>query len=347
MTPAQEKSERWTDLAKAIESYWNLYAEPSADAEERARSVFTADDADVDLKLSELGTKFEVALPITPSSKAMAYTMRAYEIHRKDNQDTLEIILQRDFAGAAIKWLPLSAPKDLPYGYMFFSAMDFPWLDQNYPLENLWQTSRGAVAVDSSAALYYGFTRREIEDAIRRKLTELRPAHIVFDGIKFFSIHVIPVEPVEIDQGLNISVAHFPAIDADPFLPFRFDDNRLDDWKLDWFTPLSIGRREIVTRHAPVAMASRFHWRLDMGWEVGGKWVGVPGIEADTVGPSHFLLGSTVSGEKIAVLPTAFSREKVESHSAFKIDANPLRQHRFDDMPLDDMRLDRSALEWA
>ena len=97
LTPANAQSERWTDLAKAVEAFWDHNFEPSMDAFERSRSVFTADDADITLKLAERGKKFEVALPITPSSMAMAYAMRSYEIHQKDHQDALEIVLQRDF----------------------------------------------------------------------------------------------------------------------------------------------------------------------------------------------------------------------------------------------------------
>ena len=312
MTPAQAGSERWTDLAKTIEQFWSLYAEPSADAQERARSVFTSDDIDVDRKLSELGTKFEVALPITPSSKAMAYTMRAYEIHRKDHQDTLEIILQRDFAGAAVKWLPLYSPKDLPYGTVFFSSMELQWLDAAYPVGNLWQTSRGAVAVDSSTARYYGFTRRGIEDAIQRKLYELRPAHIVFDRLTFFSIHDIEVEPVEFEQACTVTKTEFISIDADPLLPFRFDDYRADDYVLDWFSPLSQGKAETVTSHSVIA-GFRFQWRLDMGHEINGEWSGVPGTETDTVSAMSNLKTESVKTAKITVLPIGFSHQRVES----------------------------------
>lgn len=311
LTPANAQSERWTDLAKAVEAFWDQNFEPSMDAFERSRSVFTADDADITLKLAERGKKFEVALPITPSSMAMAYAMRSYEIHQKDHQDALEIVLQRDFGNVVIRWMPLKAPIALPYGELFITDVENQWI--GIPESELWQTSRAKVLVDTSAALAFGLDRPAVAAALQRKLDELRPAHIVYDGMLFISWFPIEVAPVVPGAGPRISRARFATVDADPLLAFRLDDFRLDDFQLDWFSPLSLGRSQTGTHMAPARVPFRFPWRLDMGWEIGGHFRAIPGTEGDTVEPLYMLGAESETQDKIAVFPTDFSAGPVES----------------------------------
>lgn len=311
LTPARAESERWVELAKAVETFWDTYFEPHADAYERSRSVFTADDADIDVKLAERGKKFEVALPITPSSKAMAYAMRSYEIHGKDQEDTLEVILQRDFGNVVIRWMPLKAPTDLPYSELFLTDVENQWI--GYPEDRLWQTSRAKVLIDTSTALAFGLDRPAVAAALQRKLDELRPAHIVYDGLLFIAWYPIEVAPVIPVAGPRRSVSRFPTIDADPLLPFRLDDFRLDDFRLDWFSPLTLGAARTAATLAPVAVPFRFPWRLDMGWEIGGQFRARPGIEGDTVEPLYSLGADSATQDKIAVFPTDFTSGPVES----------------------------------
>lgn len=264
LSPNRAKNERWVELTESIQQFWDEEFEPHIDSYERLRSIFTADEEGIDQRLAELGSKFEVALPILPSSKAIAYSLRAYEIHRKDRRVSIEEMLQRDFKGAVIKWLPLFAVVGEDYGTRFLTEIEVS--QSGLSADQVYRTNRGKTLVNAPAAHESGYSNLEIQLAVERKLKQVKPAHIVYDGVQFISIFVIPVKPVKIYKALSLIIKrHWIDAEAVEGLS-RFDLSR------------SISTIDLAKDQEGNL------WRLDMGWWINGKYRRRAGLEGDKIG---------------------------------------------------------------
>ncbi|WP_292257020.1 hypothetical protein [Marinospirillum sp.] len=271
-------------MAEAIQEFWDENFEPSVDQYERLRSIFTADEEGIDRRLAELGSKFEVALPILPTSKSVAYAMRGYEIHRKDRRSSIEQMLQRDFRGAVISWLPLYAVIGEPYGTRFLTEIEMGELGID-PSE-AYMTSRGKTLVNSPVAKESGFSSDSIRAALDRKLLEIKPAHIVYDGIQFISIYIGEIEPVIITHPLNIAAGrHW--LDANPV-----------DSVVSIISSVSVNTVDVGGEMLSL------QWRLDMGWDINGVFRPRPGLEGDVIGIISNLASDSASHQLVEVLPT-------------------------------------------
>ena len=339
LPPAKAKTPMWVELTESVQEFWDTHYEPLIDSVERARSVFTADELDVDRRLEERGIKFEVALPFAIGSKAVYYSMRAYELHSKDNEGLLSSILGRDFGGFSIKWLPLFAPKNEPYGSKFITEFDITWF--NYSSSDLWSTSRGKVLYDITNALSVGVSRLEMKEAILRKVYELKPVHIVFDGIYFVSYFTLIIQPCTLSQtSYSYSTNQIP---VDFFPAAYFDDTQLDDYRLD-LPPVSCIYRGYSITTVPMTGMCYTDWRLDMGWVVNGVQRTISGIEGDVVSTLHNL-----GTDSKAVIQTAIEHVEIvqASRSVSVIGPTNIEMFTvryFDDARLDDCRLDSNMV---
>lgn len=282
LTPYKQDQRRWYDLAVALEQYWDTYNTPALERIEQMRSVFTADDEDVESLLREAGVQFEVAIPIVRDNLAFAYSWRAYEIHRKDRHETLEQILRRDYSGVFIRWLPLYAPKDVPYGERFLTEQEIEFSE--YSRDDLYQTYRGAVQVNLSGLQINGVSAEGFAAAVRRKLDVLRPAHIVYDGEYFFQAFRAEFE-VWLRNGGNHHGWRAGRL-LFSMLPL-FDDIPADDIALD--------KHPVSSAHLTRWMAPAAPWRemplwgLDAGSHADGTYWPLPGIEGERHHPAGTL----------------------------------------------------------
>lgn len=338
LPPAKSRAPMWVELTESVQEFWDDNYEPLIDSVERARSVFTADAEDVEIRLAERGIKFEVALPFTHGSKAVSYAMRSYELHRKDDEAILTGILGRDFPGIAVRWMPLQAPKAEPYGSRFLTELDLPWFD--YGQSELWLTSRGKVLSDINTVLAMGFTRAEVKAAIERKISQLKPAHIVFDGVYFIAYFTLVVEPCELSQcAFSYSTTTLPII---PFPSSYFDETRLDDYRLDML-PFHSSYGGISTATIVLDGLAGGVWRLDLGWIINGVQRSVPGIEGDSISALSYL-GADSSSFGTATIPPIISdstSKHVQIFDPMKVDILPIYQ--FDLLAADDYQLDRNT----
>lgn len=194
LTPYKQNEQRWADLATAIEEFWDTYHQPHLQRVEGLRSIFQAAPDDIERMLDESGIQFEVAVPIVESNRAFAYAWRSYEIHRKDHSESLSSVLTRDFSGLEVRWEPLFAPRDMPYGEgLMLTRSDIAL--RNLSMDDYHRTYRGVVMADLSGIRAVGYETTEFSKVVGRKIDNLRPAHIVHEGEAFFQRFTIEPGP--------------------------------------------------------------------------------------------------------------------------------------------------------
>ncbi|MGP9633784.1 hypothetical protein ACT3R7_12025 [Halomonas sp. AOP43-A1-21] len=272
LTPYKQSQPRWHDLAVALETYWDTYNTPAIERIEQMRSVFTAHDEDVEALLREAGVQFEVGMPIIDGNRAFAYAWRSYEIHRKDNAAVLGQVLSRDFSGLDVRWEPLFAPKNKPYGageFLTRHDIHLMGLDRR----DYFRTYRGVVLANLHGIHSVGYDTLAFSAAVKRKVDVLRPAHVVHDGEYFFSVFRTFFElPVVLYRhSENVQPLWFG-------LGTRYlDDDAQDGEHLDQ-RPL-IGVRD--TRHKSKGLLSWSMplWGLDAGATIDGAYWGLVGTE--------------------------------------------------------------------
>jgi hypothetical protein len=265
LTPYKQEQPRWHDLAVALETYWDTYQTPAVERIEHMRSVFTADNEDLEMLLKEAGVQFEVAIPVVRDNLAFAYSWRAYEIHRKDRQETIEQILKRDYSGVFVRWEALFAPKSRPYGDVFFAESELAYY--NLAPEDVHRTYRGKVMANLTGLNAIGVRKEVFRENVRRKLEVLRPAHIVYSGEMFFQVFRAEVEPISVAIGGAQSQSHSHVLLA--LSPYRYDDVGADEQRLDHQT-LGFAHQGGHAQRAEFWPAQP--WQLDLG---------LPGVEGD------------------------------------------------------------------
>lgn len=266
LTPYKQSQPRWHDLAVALETYWDTYQTPAVERIEQMRSVFTANNEDLEMLLREAGVQFEVAIPVVRDNLAFAYSWRAYEIHRKDRQETIEQILKRDYSGVFVRWEPLFAPKHLPYGEMFLAESELA--SYGLTLDDVHRTYRGKVMANLTGLNAIGVRKDEFRASVGRKIEVLRPAHIVYDGEMFFQVFRAEVEPFNAVNGASLSRSHSHLLLA--LSPYRYDEVGADEQCLD-HQPLGSSHQGGLAHRTDFWPSQP--WRLDLE---------LPGVEGDT-----------------------------------------------------------------
>lgn len=345
LTPAKAKNERLTELFEVVEGMWDKSVEPFSVEIDSARSIFTASDREVDIRLSEMGRAFEVALPAPAGSKALAFVQRRSEIHRKNYEGKLNDILGRDFGGVIIRWLPIYAEKSKPYGTSFHNEVTLK--DSDLKPHEIYMTSRGRTLVNLSDAYAKGLTRAQISAAIKRKMDALRPAHIVYDGEFFITIFKFIVEDIifqdfapRIARTRNIFDLEVNSI----IKAYRFDDIAADEMRLDRAPIQTIQSVRTVAIFNAERLA-RMPWRLDLGFCVGGQFVSVPGVEGCDVDtfthPAAFI---KTSSRFVTQKPSLSYSAKAKHFADILINYDSLfKNYYFDDIAADADYLDKKA----
>lgn len=75
LTPRKKQEERWTGLAQGLQQVWEEDFDPALARLEGLRSYFGADDADLALKLREMGDYFAADMP-RPEDRPIAVAWR-------------------------------------------------------------------------------------------------------------------------------------------------------------------------------------------------------------------------------------------------------------------------------
>ncbi len=200
LSPVKKDTDRWLELARVIETFWQENFDATADRLDGFKSVFTASRADQLAILSELGKYYDIDLP--DDNIPLAVIQRRMELFQKDTLVPLTESLKRACPGIYTKWRPLYAISKRPYGDSFYTQKDlerYGWwpnvvthtLDGSWNIitpntvlvvsgdQQLYMTSRGKHYVDETNI----DEPENLESTIRDRILLTKPLHIVFEGI--------------------------------------------------------------------------------------------------------------------------------------------------------------------
>jgi hypothetical protein len=207
LSPVKKDSSRWKELAEAIQEFWAENFDPDYNVLAGLRSIYTADVTNQKRFLVEMGHYFEDG--IAEENIPVSIAMRKMELHQKET----DVPLVRSMAriGFVAEWAPLYAPRGNIYGTAFYTEdeleaaglhidaevirLDGSWHIGDDPavhltLDSVYMTSRAKMIIDLSGGRAPGMI-----DVARRRIMQIKPLHIVFDGFKYriwFEISAIP-----------------------------------------------------------------------------------------------------------------------------------------------------------
>ena len=263
LTPRKQKEARWLGLAESTQKIWEQDFDPSLARLEALRSYFRADDADLALKLREMGDYFAADMP-QAIDRPIAVAWRRLELEYKDLELIITSVFRRHYSDLPVAWFPLFAPLDEEYGTSFTPA-DGPWPEKkNAPPEGMFLTSRGLLGTDHARLLSLGLTKQTFLEKALPLLKRAKPLHIVFDGTLWYARFDLPFEGKLVASWLRecgvfmmnfgVQGTFFDSTDADvcpldvqkmscrwereqPFVAIPFVEQGKRHWHLDWHAP--------------------------------------------------------------------------------------------------------------
>jgi hypothetical protein len=249
LSPVKIDTDRWTELAAAIEEYWEENFDPELAWIVALRSIYEADIEGQRLIQAEKGQYFEDNIPT--ENIPLAVQQKELELCQKGSCYPFEHTLKR--LGLTAEWVAIHANRVSEYGTDFRLADN---ILEGWRLDGSW-----VVSDDGTAKLRAGYfltsrgvLRVELENdsiadeiaLIRNRIAQTRPVWIVFDGIVYLVI-------AELIQNHSMEASGYLRAEA-----------MLSGWncglKLDgtW----GLGR----------AIRLDGQWCLNRGWRVGQTW---------------------------------------------------------------------------
>lgn len=224
LSPVKRDSSRWRDLAEAIQGFWAENFDPSYDVLAGLRSIYTADDTNQKRIVVELGHYFEDG--ISDENIPVSVATRKMELHQKETNVPLVRSMAR--IGFVAEWAPLYAPRGEIYGTAFYTEdeLEAAGLDINAELlrldgswhvgddpavhlasDGVYLTSRAKMVIDLSSG-----RAPEMIDVACRRIMQIKPLHIVFDGFKYkiwLEISAIPTHEMHLAM-TKVVAQHYP-----------------------------------------------------------------------------------------------------------------------------------------
>lgn len=259
LSPVKKDSPRWKELAEAIQDFWAESFDPDYDVLAGLRSIYTADVANQRRIAVEMGHYFEDG--IADENIPISVAVRKMELHQKETNVPLERSMSR--LGFAAEWAPLYAPRGEVYGTAFYTEdelemaglhldaevthLDGSWhigasSALNLTSDGVYLTSRAKMVLDLSSG-----RAPTLVDVARRRIMQIKPLHIVFDGFKYrIWVEALAIPTHEIHLRMMKEVGqHYP-----------------------WSTPKLTGLWKIGTNITVP------HHHLDGSWKLNGAGLG-------------------------------------------------------------------------
>jgi hypothetical protein len=188
LSPVKSDTPRWQHFAEALQEFWEENFDPEIERLRNLRSLYTADEAGQRKIVDEMGRYFEDGIP--SANIPMTVARQQVELFQKHTITPLENAWRRLGIENA-EWRPLYAHVADTYGDKFYLEtdnvlhyLDGTWtLDQDPPIfltQGSYMTCRGVIEIDLD--LLEDF---EGMDLLRRRVNQVKPLHIVFDGIRY------------------------------------------------------------------------------------------------------------------------------------------------------------------
>ena len=292
LSPTKKDSSRWKELAEAIQEFSAENFDPDYNVLAGLRSIYTADEVNQKRIIAEMGHYFEDG--ITDENIPASVSARKMELHQKETNVPLVRSMAR--IGFASEWMPLYAPRGDVYGTAFYTEdelaaagldinaavtlLDSSWAVGSIPATKL---SSAGVYMTSRAkmALNLGGTAPDGVDIARRRIMQVKPLHIVFDGFKYrvwLEISAVPTHEMRLTMAKVVD-QHYP-----------------------WCTPKLTGLWKIGTNLVIPARALDGTWTLN-GDAVIGEYL-VSGIVHETL-------------KQCTILSSAAMRKQIERPAAY------------------------------
>jgi len=192
LPPAITDSERMGEIFEAIDEYWEQNIAPTQQRLINLRSVFTASEEDLSKMLEELTAYFDDASD--ELTKPLSIFWKRNEIRNKNSEWAIEALLQRiKIDTKDIGFQRMYAPKDTvtyPYGGTFLTADQIT--DMGADLNDYFLTSHMTFNINLDDIYGNDWEEDALRFVIERYFEEnVRPGHIVFDGVNFYIYHQI------------------------------------------------------------------------------------------------------------------------------------------------------------
>jgi hypothetical protein len=170
LPPMKLKTESWIQLSEAVQEYWEENFDPLIDKLKSLRSIYSAGTNDRLLMISDMGPFEEYVLT---ENVPIVYSTKQMDFLKKDCERLILNTIRRAFPNSrTFTWAPLYANVLEVYGTAFYLE------DQFEQGVTYYMTSRAMVLV--SGALNQGMA-----DKITDYVNDLKPLHIVFEGVQF------------------------------------------------------------------------------------------------------------------------------------------------------------------
>lgn len=190
LTPRKATEPRWVDFAAALEQLFAEHFDPAYSKLESLRSVYTADSADLNRKVRELGDYFAADMPRL-EDRPVAVAWRKRELEFKDAEEIIISVFRRHYSALSVSWVPLFAPQDKEYGQGFVDAGTIK--ASGLKEDDYFLTSRGMLFTDLGDLHNLGIDPQDFEVDANDILKRTKPLHIVFAGHRFFINFLSPI----------------------------------------------------------------------------------------------------------------------------------------------------------
>jgi len=224
LSPVKKDTPRWQELSEAIQAFWADNFDPDYDVLAGLRSIYTADITNQRRLAVEMGYYFEDG--INDSNIPVSVAICKMELHQKETNVPLVRAMSR--IGFVAEWVPLYAPRGEVYGTAFYTEaeldaaglhidaevilLDGSWHIGETPAipltsDGVYLTSRAKMVINLADMRF----PENIETA-RRRIIQIKPLHIVFDGFKYriwIEISAIPTHEMRLRMEKEIN-QHYP-----------------------------------------------------------------------------------------------------------------------------------------
>jgi hypothetical protein len=178
--------DRWRELFEAIDEYWQESLTKPIERLKNLRSVANAGENDLPMIMDELSAFFDKE---KESSQPLGIFWKKNEINAKNSEVAVEAFLQHlNIAAKNIEFIPLYAFKDeATYGREFYTKDELTAMGAN--LNDYFLSSHMTLRINRNEVLKQGWSKEEIDEVVKRYFEEnVRPTHIVFDGLNFYIV---------------------------------------------------------------------------------------------------------------------------------------------------------------
>lgn len=179
LSPVKDDPGRWTELAEALQQYWEENFDPDAKDLGDLLSVFSTSKEDLKVIIAELGDYFRSDIGVE-NDWPIQILWRRLELQGKETENLIQMVLRRKFLGLDIRWSPLYAHKTDSYGTNFKKKEEITY--QGLDVSDFFLSSRGKISLISPNLTQQGLSFSDFLIAVEEEVERILPTHITYEG---------------------------------------------------------------------------------------------------------------------------------------------------------------------